>query len=416
MKNISSKLLAPLICLFFIGHFYAQKEQAYKYFKKGNEECEKGDFKNGIIFYAKSIDLNPINPIVYHNRAKAYIELEEFNLALLDFDTSIKLDSLSKLSYIERGKLNHKMEDFEGAIADFSKHIKLHGSSVNILVDKAKALNSIGKHKEAIIALTQAIELNKSESFLFSNRGYLYIDINEYSLSKNDFEVALYLDSLNFRAYAGLGKLCYLQKNYDQAIEYYKKANSIKSFFEYHYTLSLCYSFSNRMNEAIEELNILLKIEENAKCYLDRGNYYSYLNQHEKALADFNKAIELFPNYNEAYMNRAYFIWFPKKEYVKALNDLNKTIELDSTNAFAYSNRSYAYLGILKYNEALLDVNYSISLNPNNSYAYKNLALIHFALNNKNESLIAAKKAIELNYPTNNDAEFKELLLKLGIY
>ena len=64
-------------------------------------------------------------------------------------------------------------------------------------------------------------------------------------------------------------------------------------------------------------------------AYLNRALLYtSDLNDNEKALIDFNKAIELDPPLGKTYRNRAYF-YNDIGDYNKALLDYNKAIDLD---------------------------------------------------------------------------------------
>ncbi len=63
-------------------------------------------------------------------------------------------------------------------------------------------------------------------------------------------------------------------------------------------------------------------------AYNNRGNRYSDLGEEEKAIGDYNKAIELNPEYALAYYNRG--ICYKKLgETKKAEKDFQKAAELD---------------------------------------------------------------------------------------
>ena len=72
--------------------------------------------------------------------------------------------------------------------------------------------------------------------------------------------------------------------------------------------------------------------------WYNRGNIDSALGQHDKAIADFSKAIELEPDFAWAWGNRA-----PSRAYNGdrdgAMSDWNGTIELDPGNLPAHYNR-----------------------------------------------------------------------------
>jgi tetratricopeptide (TPR) repeat protein len=161
----------------------------------------------------------------------------------------------------------------------------------------------------------------------------------------------------------------------------------------------------------------------------DSGNHSFYAKNYAQALQDFNKVIELKPNYNLGYFNRARV-----KSVLGDLNgeidDYNKSIELDSTYYLSYNNRGLAKLKQENYIEALKDFNKVLILKPDAlgyftrakiksilrdskgaiedyskvivldskwAMAYNNRGLENFLIKNYNEALIDFNKAITLN-------------------
>jgi tetratricopeptide (TPR) repeat protein len=89
------------------------------------------------------------------------------------------------------------------------------------------------------------------------------------------------------------------------------------------------------------------------------------------ALANFNKAIELKPDFALAYNNRG-SIKLDKGDLDGALADFNKTIELKSDNAEAYANRGNVETRRGDWNAAQADFDKAIELKPDDAQTYFN--------------------------------------------
>ena len=76
-------------------------------------------------------------------------------------------------------------------------------------------------------------------------------------------------------------------------------------------------------------------IKEKAIAYKLRGVAYDEKGLYDKAIEDYNKAIELAPNHVNAYNNRGRLYYF-KGLYDKSLNDFKKSIELNPQDTYAY--------------------------------------------------------------------------------
>ncbi len=87
----------------------------------------------------------------------------------------------------------------------------------------------------------------------------------------------------------------------------------------------------------------------------------------------YTKAIEINPEYMDAYINRG-LVNNELQKYEESIKDYDKAIELDSKCALAYNNRGYTKYKQQNYNGALEDYNRAILLNPKFQMAIDNKA------------------------------------------
>jgi tetratricopeptide (TPR) repeat protein len=93
-----------------------------------------------------------------------------------------------------------------------------------------------------------------------------------------------------------------------------------------------------------------------------RGMAQEILENFEQAKADYNKAIEINPEYGNAYNNRGN-IKAEQADHKGAIKDYNRAIELNSQFVEAYCNRGIAKENLGDHSEALEDFDRAIELN-----------------------------------------------------
>ena len=88
-------------------------------------------------------------------------------------------------------------------------------------------------------------------------------------------------------------------------------------------------------------------------AFKNRGGLYKKLKLYDKALKDFERAIQLDPLYESPYEERGN-VYAEVKNYDKALDDYAKAIELNPKYGFTYESRAKVYrkLGLVKEAEA----------------------------------------------------------------
>jgi tetratricopeptide (TPR) repeat protein len=109
--------------------------------------------------------------------------------------------------------------------------------------------------------------------------------------------------------------------------------------------------------------------QETAETYFNRGVDYTQKGDFKKAVSDFNKAIEVNPEFVVAYLNRG-FSYSRMGELDEAIADYTKAIALNPRYAIAYHNRGFVYRRMGEYDRAILDFTKAIEIDPKYASAY----------------------------------------------
>ncbi len=151
---------------------------------------------------------------------------------------------------------------------------------------------------------------------------------------------------------------------------------------------------------------------DDAQAYLDRAQAWERLKKFDKALADYEKAVELEPDNPEYFkeLGRAYYTqaspdgWAPRAKDAteQAERAFSKAIKLDPNDAGAYVQRAQAYESLHKFEQALVDYEKAVELEPENAQRHSTLAyflagVTPATFRDHDRALHHAKEAIRLD-------------------
>jgi tetratricopeptide (TPR) repeat protein len=129
----------------------------------------------------------------------------------------------------------------------------------------------------------------------------------------------------------------------------------------------------------------------------NRGIAYLKKGRFDLALLDFNRAIEIRPDFTLAYINRG-TAHQEMGHYDLSIRDFNRAIELEPDNSMAFNNRGFTYVLIGDFERARKDLERSLELSPDNIYALNSMAELYAAKNDPDEACRWLTKAIEKGY------------------
>ncbi len=160
---------------------------------------------------------------------------------------------------------------------------------------------------------------------------------------------------------------------------------------------------------AIADYNQAIKIQPNyAITYNNRGISRYNLKDNEGAISDFNQAIKLKYDYAEAYSNRG-LAKSNLGDNQEAILDCNQAIKL-KPEAEAYNNRSLAKFNLGHNQEAILDCNQAIKLKPDYANAYYNRGLAKSNVGNYQEAIADFNQAAQLYLQQNKRNNYQNAL------
>lgn len=453
LESIDGEYNSGLIYLFKAKEL--QPHDSKILFNIGNVYLKEKNYIKAIEYFKNSSQYDPENIKTLESMMISQFKLEKWDDLIFTCKKILQVDNSNTkaIALLAKGyKENKKYKDLENFLikiekkADLLEKKYLSGSaSKNGDVLEEDVLVNIRKLKQKIKKKLKDIKKSKlifhkldlpddvreyqdinGPSINNDNKNIefeLNDEINQNNLNHNDsindpniyFDI-LKNDEMNSEAIFNLGIYFYKKKQYDSALEQFKKL--LDTDFQ---NLSVVfmkigdifYTYFKDMTSALE--NYLKSVAKNKTdiCYIKIGRCYSFLNNDEKEIEFYKKALEYNPDQEWAnfFMGSA----MCKKVFNEdALNFLRKAYELDKTNVFFIVK----YCEELTKSKNIKELDIAIEILKNAKISIPNKTDIHVTLSEIYVKINEFDKAIEILEEANRIPEFytnADKLFKLGV-
>lgn len=277
----------------------------------------------------KKILEDSLNPDLYEERAKIYLEHEAYNEAFKDVTVVLELDSNYAPYYVTQADIYLGMGKLQKTVESLEKAISLDKSNTDAYLRLAEMSIVIRDYKAAIGYIDQALQVDELLDKAYMLRGVILMENNDTTRGIRNFQKAIDVNQNNLEANIQLGTIFAMKKN-DLAIDYFNNAlNLDPENMDVRYYLGMYYQETQRYDLAIQSYNLIL--EKNPDFYIALFNIgyiqLVYLQEFETAIDYFTRVIEINPEYTEAYFNRG-FAYELMQDTEKSIADYRKTLEL----------------------------------------------------------------------------------------
>lgn len=254
---------------------------------------------------------------------------------------------------------------------EINKHSTQISKSISVKIDVKDILELLSKYDEGKSELVAQIEALKSKIAEYETQmSELKQQIAEFNDQKSIEELISELadepEPNDHKAYNYRGLICYHldKETRTQAIWDFDKAIELNpNDASYYYNRGLVYKRSWDNNKAIYNFYKAMELDQSfaanayKKCgdiHLRQGSEYGIQIRYEKAIKEYNKAIEFNPNDDESYYNRGE-AYKSLRQYEFAIQDYTKSIELNPDSRYAYKNRGECYKSLGEMEKAQAD-------------------------------------------------------------
>ena len=262
--------------------------------QKGIEAHKAGKTQEADRYYTAILKANPKHPDANHNMGVLAVGIGKIEAALPFFKTALEVKpevAQYSLSYIQ-ALLKIDQTDDAKKVLEQAKSKGITHKSLDKLERQIGSSNSINLN-----AREPSQEQLKSLINLHSQARYKEAKAETLQLLKH-FSHSVTLHNILGAANRGLGK-------FDEAIEAYKKALSIKpDYAESYYNLGNAFMEQGRLEKAIKAYNKALSIKPDyALAYYNLGNARKEGGELNKSIDAYKKAISFKPDFADAHNN-----------------------------------------------------------------------------------------------------------------
>lgn len=421
------------------------------------------DYFGAMADYDYAIALDPLNSTAYFNRGLLRAEVSDNDKAIQDFTHVLQLDRDNLMARYNRSLLYAETKQWDNALTDLNQVIDAYPEFGALYYTRSEINRERGGHmREAEKDYYKAEELTRKEVEKYKrekNSGVTETNASQDENSSkgtmkemsekmvadrfkslqtidNETDLTGEYNNKNIRGRVQDRKVTveiepiFVLSYYDSPTElkesgyYMKDADDINSTHILRFMLQLTNRIPSIEDERVAQTHFssieyynsyIASHTPRAIDYFGRAMDFMTTRDYSSAVADFNRAIDLTPDWSLPYFMRAVALYYEMKAPVKnkeandiggyesqrikmkeVMANLDKVEELVPTSPFAYYNKGTILLENGDLTSAIAALNRAIELKPDFGEAYFNRGYAYMQLGNRSAGASDLSKAGEL--------------------
>ncbi|EAY26522.1 tetratricopeptide repeat protein [Microscilla marina] len=365
------------------GSLYLQRGDTYQ--RKGNDTPEKNldakekayrtalkDYQTALTKNLEATDITTckeaikycqyeLNQVLTHKQKQT-----QWATKIAPWTARIKADPNNYQAYWERAHHYEQAERYQEAKQDFVKALENPAIKPEIrhyLLDKkASCERHLKQYDQAIATINQTIALGKNPDGALFSRHYIYYYAGDYARSLADIDSLLAKYPKDGIYWGAQGEVLFKLERYADAWQAYKKAMEIGGLKAYtDENVAACklalgltdnrkalmdtlkgYYWSYELDKGLAFADTLLaKYPQDAEIYFYKGQMYKQYDKYPEAIAAYQKALELQPNYaqNEKFVNNQATMYEYSGQLKQAIAGYEAAAKLNFKDAGEYHSQ-----------------------------------------------------------------------------
>ncbi|XP_061072795.1 tetratricopeptide repeat protein 6 isoform X1 [Conger conger] len=332
-----------------------------------------------------ALSLQPAHFQAYLSRA-AHFEAEgRYAKAILNCNEAIKIQPYSVRAYLYRGVFKFRMKGFKGGVQDLTMVINIDRTCSFAFYNRGVCYQQLKEYELALRDYSTVLLLASRKEIALKvllNRGLLYLELNDYDNALQDFKAASGKSPGDATIFHALGVLHHRLGQLQESTEAYTQALRLKPFFLDAYLGRGCAFMNYGHAQAYKQAqrDFLSALHLNPLCSSARinlGYNFQVLGSFQKAWNQFTVAVDIQPESWVALDGRAVISLQMGHTYA-AFQDMSNALRQNPTSHQLYTNRGVVNEIMGDNVNAMKDYQKAISLNPKFSLAYFNAANLYF--------------------------------------
>jgi tetratricopeptide (TPR) repeat protein len=285
-------------------------ELAEAYFGRGLMNQSANQVDAAIADYSEALKLNPRHSVAASSRGGQYLSKNDFANAEKDIDNAIETSGSNRAALALAIAFKAELRRAQGRLAEAQKEIDRaleiqkdfpFGQSVrdSIQADVKRAEEKNRKPPP---------QVKEDPSDALRKRALADLQKGDHDMALAQFNELILSGSQNSSDYANRGTAYAGKRQFDLAMEDFNRAIGLNPHSWYpHLKRGEIYAQRGDQARAMTDFNAGIKDHNgnDSRLFYQRGRIYLRQEAYSSALADFDKVVELEPNYAEGYMWRA---------------------------------------------------------------------------------------------------------------